>query len=132
MKITYRPAALKDTGFLFVLKNDRDVRMNSIYSHRKIPFKPHKLWMEKHVHEITIILADGMPVGDVRIEENEISIKLLPAFRGKGIGGQAIKELSRKGQVAKIVEGNIGSMRIFVQNGFNFTGYEKGYYTLCK
>lgn len=135
--VKYRKAHINDATELFELKNDETVRANSILTHEKIEWKSHVDWLTNKLKdpEVEIWIIENEEdemIGDVRIDHLEISIKLFPQFRGKGIGGEAIKHFARKGLIAKIVEGNVPSMRIFVDAGFNFIDYQKGCYTLCK
>lgn len=126
-----RPAIMEDAKFLFDLKNDPVVREYSIVTHNKIKWKDHLQWLKKHLHEIQIIESDWdyKPYGDIRIEGNEIAIKLDSEHRGKGIGYWLLAPLVKKGMTAKIVNENISSIRLFIKLGFKPTIYDKkGYY----
>lgn len=132
----YRKAKVGDAENLFFLKNDPVVRNNSI-SKKEIEWDEHMAWFAKALQskdtKIWIILSgDYEFAGDFRIQNSEISIRLVEKYRGKGIGAEAVKRFSKKGHTAKIIEGNVPSMRVFVSNRFNFIDYKDGVYTLKK
>ena len=127
----YRRARIEDAENLFMLKNDEDVRRFAI-NKQVIDWDLHIYWLLKNMKNIWIILADSNEfAGDLRIDNKELSIRLLKKYRGKGLGSKAIKKFAKRGYTAKIVDGNIASMRIFVKSGFNFIDYKDGVYTLC-
>jgi RimJ/RimL family protein N-acetyltransferase len=128
--ITLRPATIEDAKFLFDLKNDEDTRRNAIVTEDLILWENHLPWLEKRLEKpgMNIIMLDEIPVGDVRFDygdETEISIKLVPEFRGQGIARRVIGMCLGK-LVAYIVDGNIPSMRTFLANGFKPVEYIKG------
>ena len=131
-----RQAKITDAKFLFDLKNDKDVRKWSIASKDKIKWDNHLEWLNKHLHEIFIITNDKKPVGDIRLEEDEIAIKIAKKARGNGYADIAIKIVCKLCRIltAKIVDGNVPSMRLFIKNDFKVV-YHKvsngvGYYIL--
>lgn len=130
----YRKATAKDALNLFNLKNDLVVRKNAI-NKEEVGWETHMTWLAKALTDkdtkIWIIVSDEDEfIGDLRIQNDEMSIRLVKEFRGKGLGSKVIKEFSDPGMTAKICEGNIGSMNVFVSNGFRFIYYRKGVYTL--
>ena len=126
---------MEDALLLLNLKNDSLVRGNAIKK-KEITLEEHLEWFIDRLDdpkiELWLIFEVGRFAGDIRIEGNEISIRIAKQFRGKGLGGRAVRKFSKKGQIAKIVNGNVASMRIFVENGFNFIDFKDGVYTLKK
>ena len=134
MKYTLRKATLEDANKLLRWKNDYTVRKYSIASNERIKKENHIRWLKKNIDKIQIITDGKIDYGDIRLTD-EIAIKIDKKYRGKGIGDWAIKQV--KGDyVAKIVDGNVCSMRLFIKNGYLPVKYKfkKGvfYYELRK
>lgn len=123
---------MDDALILLEWKNDPTMRKFSIQTHEEIKLEDHLKWLEKHLSEIYIICSHRDTYGDIRFEGDEIAIKLDPKFRGMGIGKRALTlaTMRRKHLIAKIVNGNIASMNLFISCGFKFKAYEEGYYVL--
>lgn len=85
---------------------------------------------KKHLNEFSIIIEKGQRLGMFRVAKGEVSINLDPVCRGRGIGNKVLKKFCPKGVWAKIVNGNVPSMKIFLNNGFKITGYIDNYYVL--
>ena len=145
--ITFRRASILDANDLFRWKNDPIVRQFSIETKDEIKFDRHMTWMDWALTNsqvrIYIIEADGTPCGDVRFEIHaryiEIAIKLDSRFRGSGIGAFALKEIGdlvqtefQRPLIAKIVYGNVASMRLFEGCGYRIIGSGEGYYVCSK
>lgn len=127
--ISLRPATMLDASFLLELKNDSVMRKFAVVTRARIKQKDHLIWLSKHLGEIRIATQNER-IGMIRITKgNEVSINLHPKFRGKGLGSQVLKYCP-KGVWAKIVDGNVASMRLFLQNGFQIIDHEKSYYVL--
>lgn len=123
-----RPATMEDSDFLLELKNDPVMRKFAVVTHEPIKKADHVRWLSKHLGEIKII---GDNFGMFRVsDEGEVSINISPNYRGVGLGTEVLKKHCPKGVWAKIVNGNVASMNLFLRNGFVITGYEKGYYVL--
>ncbi len=136
--ISLKKARYDDADILLRIKNDKDVRHFSIISHKKIRKEAHLRWLREKLYggktHLFIILKDGKVAGDVRFDcgkEIEVSIRLLPKFRSKGIGKTILAALPFK-MTAKIVDENIHSLNLFTSCGFRFHEYKKGYYILRK
>jgi len=73
-------------------------------------------------------------IGDFRLDGDYVAIKLDSKFRGKGYGMEIINMVKRVGMLAKIVDGNVPSMRLFIKCGFNVREHKVkngvGYYIL--
>lgn len=125
-----RPATTHDSDFLLMLKNDPVMRRFSVVTHDEIKKVDHLKWLKKHLKEIWIIVHGVTDVGMLRIsKEKEISINICPEWRGKGVGFYAL-QFCTQNVWAKIVNGNVASMRLFLSAGFKITGYENNYYIL--
>lgn len=123
---------MQDGGELLKWKNDPSVRAFSLKTHKRINGAAHLQWLRKNIQNILIILYKSIPVGDIRIDR-EISIKISRSYRGKGIGYIALSRVVKKGMMARIKEGNIASMNLFIKAGFRpIRYYKKGYYIYKK
>lgn len=125
-----RPATMEDADFLLSLKNDPVMRKFAVVTHKKIKKAAHIKWLKKNISTICIIQDYKDELGMFRIANGEVSINLHPKCRGKGIGSKVLAQFCPKGVWAKIVDGNVPSMRIFLQNGFEIVDHKKNYYVL--
>ncbi len=146
--IMYRLATSLDAPDLLRWKNDPETREFSISTHDEITEERHAIWMKAMLENPNvrtyIIESNGYPCGDIRVEVHahyiEIAIKLDRRFRGIGIGTAALKTIGelvqkefKKRSIAKIVYGNIASMRLFQNCGYVVSGYgDEGYYICSK
>ena len=99
------------------------MRHFSIETSKVIKKREHLKWLDKHLDEITIIKLGDEDIGNVRLYNDEIAINLSPKYRGKGYGVDIINRYKYGGLKAKIVCGNVASMRVFIKCGFNVIGY---------
>lgn len=121
-----RPATLEDSNFLLRLKNDKTMRKFAIVTHEKIQKENHERWLEKNVGSIKIAY-ETEPIGMLRVSNGEISINIAKKYRGKGFGLKMLKGV--KGY-AKIVDGNVASLNLFLKAGFKVKSHIKNYYVL--
>lgn len=136
-----------DAPDLLRWKNDPDTRQFAIVTHDEITADAHAHWMTKALANpdvrIYIVEADGKACGDVRCEiysrHVEIAIKIDRWFRGHGIGATAINAIGgliqnefRSKLIAKIVYGNVASMRLFESCGYRVYSHGEGYYICSK
>lgn len=132
-RLKLRPATMEDSDFLLWLKNDPVMRKFAVVSHNKIKKADHLKWLGKNLHTIQIIQQGTEQLGMFRItDDKEVSINLSPECRGRGIGSKVLRRFCPKDVWAKIVNGNVPSMRIFLDNGFKIIGYKHNYYVLYK
>jgi RimJ/RimL family protein N-acetyltransferase len=130
-RITTRRATIYDAWDLYIIKNDPVTRENSIVSNDVIPWDAHLQWLDKTLKNSAVVLKvilDGSKIiGDVRLDhfENgttEISIRISPAYRGRGIATEIIRDTVKSNSsddfIAKIIEGNTASEDVFLKNGF--------------
>ena len=132
--LKYRRAKATDALNLWKLKNDEVVRANAI-NHEVVLWQDHCRWFSSalrnpHIKIWIIETQRGHFIGDVRIHDGEVSIRLTEQYRGKGIGGRAIARFAAAGQTAKILEHNAPSMKVFTENGFKVISQENGIFTL--
>lgn len=131
MQISLRQATMKDAVFLLMLKNDRVMRQFAVVTNKKIKKKDHIRWLKDHVDEMKIVMVGTKKAGMMRIsKDREVSINLHPKFRGKGLGGQILVNYCPSGVWAKIVNGNLASMKLFLNNDFKIVDYKENYYVL--
>ena len=129
-RLKLRPATFEDADFLLELKNDPTMRKFAVVSNKKIKRMDHIDWLHDNMESISIITERGIRLGMFRIADSEVSINLSPICRGRGIGSRVLRKFCPKGVWAKIVDGNVPSMRIFLKNGFEITDHEENYYVL--
>jgi RimJ/RimL family protein N-acetyltransferase len=116
--IIIRQATPADAKNLWKWKNNYDMRRFSIKTTKLIRYQDHLDWLKNHLRYICVIEYFDLPVGSVRVEHNEISIMLDEDYRGRGIAYEALESVKRNGLIAKIVDGNVASMRLFIKGGF--------------
>jgi RimJ/RimL family protein N-acetyltransferase len=94
MKIRFRMAVIDDLDLYFKWTNDSDVRQNS-YNQEPIAYSDHVKWFTDKINSnecfFYLFFNDlGMPVGQVRIENNQeeitIGISVDRTYRGFGLG----------------------------------------------
>jgi len=130
-----RPMLMSDADFMLELKNYPETMDFAIQSHDEIKLIDHLKWLEKNIIFFQVIETDkGKRIGAIRIFGNEISIWIERNFWGLGVATQTIKKVAVPGMFAKIVNGNIGSFRAFIEAGFKPVSYEvsQNYYLLQK
>jgi len=145
MKFTLRNATMADAKELLRWKNDPTTRKFAIVTQKRITLKDHLVWLEKTLrdsHVNLFIITDGLnDYGDVRLDvgplETEISVRIAPEHRLHGVATRALKlaikeyfETDTNSLIAKVVDGNIASMRTFLKLGFVPYKHEKNFYFL--
>ncbi len=125
-----RKAGFNDILFIWHVRNELSVRENSFNS-ECILYTDHIKFMSKNLCNYWIIVFRDKSAGFIRIDKNgEISIAISEAFRRKGIGMKAIKEIVlmvNKPLTAKIKFDNLASMKIFRRNRFKIIVQRDGY-----
>jgi RimJ/RimL family protein N-acetyltransferase len=134
-RLTYRSVTENDVSLLFDWANDPDVRSNSINT-GSIEWDSHVIWFSHRVksNDTMIILAEleGKPIGQVRLEQNNVSwlidYSVAKAYRGKGYGKQMLENMlntfTDKQFVAYVKPTNIPSKKVFEALGFRVEGTE--------
>lgn len=129
--MTIRPASLEDANILLRWKNDKVMRKFAVVTHSRIKWEDHIEWLKYNIQTIQIILEGNKKIGMLRVtKDREVSINLDPKYRGMGYGSKIISEFCPKGVWAKIVNGNVASMRVFLANGFKIIDYQENFYVL--
>lgn len=140
--LSLRRAGPQDEGFLLRLRNDRKVRRYSL-SRVRIPLEEHRRWFRNKLADplSRIYLIEGprgRPLGQARIDarggaRGEVSIALIPAIRGGGLGTLALLRAARRARlelglgvlVAHILPDNVPSAVAFLKAGFRFSELRK-------
>ena len=129
----------EDIDFMLSLKNDPQTRKFAIATHDEIKREDHVKWLEQNIQYFQVIEYEisGIPAairaGAIRVQDCEISIWIDRAFRKQGVATNVLKNFDRevhnlpgKPYTAKIVSGNIASMRTFIKAGFLPVEYVNG------
>ena len=120
---------MADADKMLEWKNYPETRKFAIASHALIKKADHYKWLEKNIQHFQIIEGiEKEKMGAVRIENQEISIWIDNEYWGKGIASFVLEMIYEDEMFAKIVDGNIASMRAFIKAGFkpytyNITNY---------
>jgi RimJ/RimL family protein N-acetyltransferase len=135
--LVLRRATASDARFVWEVNNQPDVRAQSL-STASIPWESHEKWFAKKVDDpatlFLIASANGADAGVVRFDigagEGIISIALLSAHRGGGIGSAAIAAATEHlfevapgaAAVAFVRPNNVASVRAFERAGYRPVG----------
>lgn len=115
------------TAILYELMRERSMERDCYVniSHRKLPtWRAHLAHMRKRTEAVWYLIKIGDDyAGSLRLsKQSEIGIVLFYAFRGRGIGPKAIKELMRRHPreryLANVNPKNERSIAIFKKRGF--------------
>ena len=123
-----RPMTIEDADKMLKWKNYPETRKFTIVSNVEIKREDHIKYLEKNLQYFQIIRVEGEVIGAIRVKDNEIAIWIDREFWGCGFATEAIKTFSVKGMTAKIVSGNISSMRAFIKAGYLPESYQDNYY----
>lgn len=126
-ELTLRPVTMADAERLLAWRNDPVARQAS-RSSDVIDLETHCHWLERSLASDTrrlwIALANGIPIGTVRIDQGEVSElswNVAPEQRGKGYGKLMVRlavAQSRGPLSAVIRSDNIASQRLALSLGF--------------
>lgn len=128
-----RLARPEDRDRFWEWRNDPDVRRYSFHP-EPIPLSIHERWFAQSLQsphrQLYVIEVDSAPAGSLRFDakgagEAEISIVISPAFRGRGVGAEVLKQaqklavtLGYQRLLARVKIENIASNRAFEKAGF--------------
>jgi len=115
--IDLRPATNEDSIFVWRLRNSPEVRAVS-FSQEPIRLMDHEGYFRSRLSEFQIILLEGSEAGYLRLVNQEVSIALDEAVRGRGVGSAVLKRLS-PGCTALILGENEASLKAFKKAGFS-------------
>lgn len=116
-----RPMTMADADFMLELKNDPDTRFFALLTSEEIKKEDHYKFLEKNIQYFQVIEDGGTimrRVGAIRVQDNEVSIWVDAKFREMGYATSAIKKVRKDRMTAKIVTGNLPSLRAFIRAGF--------------
>ncbi len=135
MEINLKKAEQGDAEFLFELRNEPTV-FEYARNNRPVERQEHLNWLEKVLigesNKILFVVEfEGQKAGQIRFDQLEtgifeISIALVPNFRGKGIGRTALQlgiekmKIEQKAEkiIAVVNQQNLGSLRFFQKANF--------------
>jgi len=125
---------MADSDKMLEWKNYSETRQFAIQSHDEIKREDHLKWLEKNLQYFQVIEAfNGKEmVGAIRIQDGEVSIWVDREFRKCKVATGILITGTNYGMTAKIVDGNVGSMRAFIRAGFLPIDHVDNYYTLKK
>ena len=129
--LSLRRAAPSDCAVIFEWANDPVTRENS-FSQDLIPWERHKAWFDQILQDpervLFIAVVAGEAIGQARLSrlsvqgEEEISVALAPAWRGRGLAADVIRLATResRGPIlhAYVKSGNTASIRAFLRAGY--------------
>lgn len=132
--MTLRAAEPKDEGFVWQVNNEPSTRRVSV-DPRPIELSGHSTWFSASLANTqrSLLIAEnaGDRVGVVRLDHNaetactELSLALLPAARGKGLGARLIELATGRARgrvLCHIRPDNAASLRAFEKVGFAVCG----------
>lgn len=115
-----RPMSLTDADKMLEWKNYPETRRFAIASHDEIKKEDHLKWLAENIQYFQVFQAKGEDeiCGAIRLKNGEISIWVDSLNWKQGRATCVLQIVARRGMTAKIVEGNIGSMKAFIRAGF--------------
>jgi RimJ/RimL family protein N-acetyltransferase len=124
---------MDDAALLRAIRNDPDVRRHS-WNTAAVAADEHEDWLARTLGDparrLYVVVAGGTGAGQVRLDrrtddEAELSVDLLPEWRGRGRGREAIRlgvaaaaEVGVGWVIASIKPGNAASRAAFASAGF--------------
>ena len=138
-KVSFCDATADDRRFVWKTNNDPDVRQQAINT-ESIPWTDHVEWYDEVLDDperlLWIVQHEDERIGVIRFDLDperslaEITVALLPSFRGRGLGRRSIEGASRRvtGRddidkvVAHVRPDNEASRRAFEAASFEHVG----------
>jgi len=131
LDIHLRSATDRDENLLFKWRNINELVALSYYQN-KVTLDEHKKWFRNKINspscELFIIQLNNQDIGliriDIRQEDGEVTIYLIPGNEGMGFGykslSQALKSIKTncKAFIAKVQINNIPSQKLFTKLDF--------------
>lgn len=114
---------IQDADKMLEWKNYSETRRFSISTPFEIEKDSHYKWLEENIKYFQMMEDNGNVCGAIRIKNDEISIWIDREFWNRGIATYVLQHISKRGMTARIVEGNVGSMRCFIRAGFEPISY---------
>lgn len=127
--MTLRPMTMADAAFMLELKNYPETRQYAITSHDEIKMEDHLKYLEANLQYFKVIEDNvGQPMGVFRLKDNEVSIWIKKELWKMGIATYVLQHETDRSMFARIVAGNISSMRAFIRAGFLPKSFQDNYY----
>lgn len=123
---------MADADKMLEWKNYPETIQFSIATKWVITKANHLNWLKRNVQYFQVIEEGTELCGAIRIKDHEISIWIDRKHRCKGVASFFLNQTVKKGMTAKIVNGNISSIRAFINAGFKPIAYQDNYYTFYK
>jgi len=124
-----RKMTMSDADFMLQLKNYPETRKFSLVTPFEIKKEDHYAYLENNLQHFQVIEDNaGEPVGVLRIRDNEVSIWIDKQCWSRGVATYILQHQCDRNMFAKIVEGNIASMRCFIRAGFLPKSFQDNYY----
>ena len=120
-----RKMTMQDADKMLEWKNYPETRQYAIVTHDEIKKEDHYKWLEQNLQYFQVI---GDQMGAVRIQDGEISVWIDREHWSKGIAAYVLEQVCEIGMTARIVAGNVASMRAFIRAGFEPVSYYENYY----
>jgi UDP-2,4-diacetamido-2,4,6-trideoxy-beta-L-altropyranose hydrolase len=135
LRMSLRPATVRDESLLLDWANDHAVRMHA-FDQQTISAEQHHAWLTRRLGNAacTILIGEdehGLPLGQVRFERNgdseaTIDISVEPVVRGEGVGRRLLVAALARWRdrhpgvtaVAEVLDGNEASQALFRSSGF--------------
>ena len=117
--------SLTDADKMLEFKNYPETRKFAIASHDEIKMEDHIKWLSENLQYFQVFQDEfeNEISGAIRIQDGEVSIWVDNLHWKQGRATFILQRLARKGMQAKIVEGNVGSMKAFIRAGFEPVHY---------
>ena len=110
---------MADADLLLEWRNDPVVREQS-FTQDVIRLDQHIAWLARRIGSCQFQIAevDGVPVGQVRVDNGEVSYSVAAEFRNRGYGTQMILAIMTQPLSASVKYSNPASCRVFERLGW--------------
>lgn len=133
---------MADADKMLEWKNYPETRQFSILTHDEVSKDEHYYFLEENLSQFQVLEVNIVTFmeGDksaplmagFRIKNGEVSIWVDEGYRKRGIATYLLQNYTVKDTIAKIVDGNVASMKAFVKAGYKPIDYKDNYYILQK
>jgi RimJ/RimL family protein N-acetyltransferase len=127
-----RTMTMDDADFMLELKNYPETIQYSITTEEEITKQAHYKWLPDNLKYFQVIMDEDKMIGAIRIQDYEVSIWIKKEYWKQGMATWVLQTFCKRGMTAKIVEGNIASMKAFIRAGFLPKSFQNGYYIFQK
>lgn len=127
-----RPMTMADADKMLEWKNYPETRQYAILHNNEIKKEDHYEWLRGWLYEFQVIDSGGNLCGAIRIHNNEVSIWIDREYRNQKLASLFLEGVAKHRMIARIVAGNIASIRTFINAGFKPISYQDNYYIFQK